>query len=92
MKLPKQWRHWCKISGLKPVSRPRKAWSWHTLEGCGYLWRVNCLHQFQVSLPYHDFDRWANSTACSLPLPQNKDQFMAAYFILWSQARKSEVE
>lgn len=88
MKLPKQWRHWCKMVGLRPVSRPRSAWSWYTLKGHGYFWRVNCIDQFQVSLHYRDFDRWANSTMCTLPLPENKAQFEEAYTYLLQQVNK----
>ena len=62
VKLPKQWRHWCKRMGLRPsgpTKHNRTKYAWLYLRGKGFVWRVNCLGHFQRGDTYSDFDRWA---------------------------------
>ena len=77
VKLPKQWRHWCKLMKLKPEGRGKYNLRHFALIGRGRRWRVNMYGQFQMSEPHETFDRWANSVDCSVyPLPNTKTEFI----------------
>lgn len=78
MKLPKQWRHWCKLAGLRPEGGHGQGnWRWVYLIGRGRRWRLNCYNQFQMSVPLKEFDRWANSVAAFYArCPQTEREFL----------------
>ena len=78
VKLPKQWRHWCKLAGLKPQWMPRTKDSKSNMVGKGRNWRVTCDNKFQVSEPLSVFDRWANSALGSIDLPTTEKDFLKA--------------
>lgn len=80
IKLPKQWKHWCKLMRLKPESRGRYLckYEYFALVGHGHRWRVNMHGQFQMSEPYEQFDRWANSVELSMPMPNTEWKFIKA--------------
>lgn len=78
-KLPKQWRHWCMLAGLRPVCRRgRSDYQWFYLVGRGYHWRVNCYAVFERGDDYASFDRWALCDIDEVPLPRSKTEFLAA--------------
>lgn len=59
-RIPKQWKHWCKLNGLKPYPRSsRKLSAWLYLQGHGHVWRVNRHDIFQRGDAIAEFDRWA---------------------------------
>ena len=78
IKLPKQWKYWCKKAGLKPIYPQRSRRPIYALIGHGYLWRVTASSRFERSCLQEDFDRWANSGGPTLPIPQTEAQFMSA--------------
>lgn len=78
MKLPKQWKRWCKIAGLKPIKYRRDKWSYYYLKGHERYWRINRHDMFQCGDTYHEFDRWANSEIRECPIPQSQQQFVDA--------------
>ena len=78
VKLPKQWKHWCKVNNLRP-HKP-KGWAsqthdWFYLKGQGRHWRVNCYSEFECGDTYAEFDRWAMCTIASTSLPQTQLEF-----------------
>lgn len=84
IKLPKQWKHWCTSSGLKPHASKqnswrRKTWSWFSLQGQGRYWRINCYGEFQCGDNYENFDRWALCKIYSVKsIPKTQKQFKEA--------------
>lgn len=67
----------CHAAGLHTASRhsDKRAWrSWMTLRGSGRRWRINVSGTFDMSCPNADFDRWANSTERTFPLPKTKTE------------------
>lgn len=90
VKLPKQWKHWCKKAGFKiqgyrygMESRwARRPWAWFYLEGKGYHWRVNCFAEFERGDTYEDFDRWARCIIDATRLPKTEAEFMEAVKLL----------
>jgi hypothetical protein len=81
MKVPKQWRHWCKKVGLKPTDR-----DWLYLIGRGRVWRLNGLYQFECSLK-KDFSRWAIADKESLPMPKTEREFLSSVKFLCEKLR-----
>jgi hypothetical protein len=86
LKLPKQWKHWCRTAGLRPEYRPNsKGAYWSSLNGAGRKWRIalrsadgsqsDCI--FQVGDTYDDFDRWALSRRISFEIPKTWAEFKA---------------
>jgi hypothetical protein len=78
IKLPKQWKHWFKQTGLRlngSSSENRHRWGKFYLKGKGRFWRVNCHGEFQSSESYETFDRWANSLHMTRPLPRSLTEF-----------------
>ena len=79
MKLPKQFRHWCMLHGLKPyVSYQYCRQSKHKylyLTAGEYYYRVNDMGKFQQSRPIADFNGWADSTQHTFDLPRTKEDF-----------------
>lgn len=73
--LPKQWKHWCADSHLKPHHH---AGGWMYLRGRGRFWRVNCWGDFQCGDTYADFDRWALCNIHEAPMPRTREQFREA--------------
>lgn len=77
VKLPKQWRHWCKLMKLKPESRGyRYRHCYYALIGRGRHWRINMYGEFQMSEKHETFDRWANSLEKTAPMPKTKYEFI----------------
>ncbi|MBI6725686.1 hypothetical protein YA0089_18950 [Pseudomonas viridiflava] len=70
-KLPKSWLHWMRESGIRPETR-RRWYSGYYLKGRGRHWRVDCNGQLEVSCPFDDFDRWANSGVAEVPVPTTR--------------------
>jgi hypothetical protein len=81
-KLPKQWKHWCADSKLKPHgTRGRdktKDHSWFYLKGHGRYWRLNCHNEFECGDTYEEFDRWALCTIEYTAMPKTRAEFRAA--------------
>lgn len=76
--MPKQWKHWCKMAGLRPNYAPsaRTHWGHYNLTGRGRVWRVNCIPEFECSCPTEHFDRWANSRGAQYPgIPTTEKEF-----------------
>ena len=94
IRLPKQWLHWAQTMGLKPMGRNmRGRWRGYYMIGRGRCWRVNDKGYFQVSCPFADFDRWANSFGAEVTwLPSSKTTFQAAVRLLLEQVRDQEVQ
>lgn len=87
-KLPKQWKDWCRRSGLSPMTtRFKGRWTWHYLKGHGRVWRVNCYVMFQCGDTLKDFDRWALCSIKETPIPQSKAEFKAVVKKLLEQQR-----
>jgi hypothetical protein len=73
--LPPGWQRMCKAVGLRPNAPHRRdAKCWMSLIGRGRLWRINANDMFDASCRRAYFDRWANSTAKSFPIPRNKTE------------------
>ncbi len=68
-KPPKQFKHWLTKLNLQYDDR----YNGTCIYGRGRNWRVNCYNEFQMSDPYEDFDRWANSVASTFEWPFKKD-------------------
>ena len=75
IKLPKQWRHWVKLAGLKP-ERIRGRGNLLYLVGNGRRWRVDMYGVLNKGETLDTFDRWANSTEDNFPLPKTRDEFL----------------
>jgi len=91
IKLPKQWKHWCKKAGLRPETTfrytdgLRRSGRWMSLNGQGRKWRIslrNTANQndcvFQAGETYEKFDRWARSRRTTFEIPQTWAEFKAA--------------
>ena len=93
VKLPKQWKDWCRKSGLRAVNSGFKLgrkYDYLNLKGKGRQWRVNCYGDFQCSDRYAEFDRWANSHIELDRIPQSLKEFRDTVRIL--SARHTELE
>lgn len=78
MKLPKQWKHWCRLANLRPTYSNRQVGSWTYLKGRGRMWRVDCNGFICCGDTYDRFDRWANSDAIvRAPMPRTEAEFLA---------------
>lgn len=74
-KLPKQWKHWCRLANLRPTYA---GGSWTYLKGRGRMWRVDCAGFLCCGDTYDRFDRWANSDAIvRAPMPKTEAEFLA---------------
>lgn len=83
IKLPKQWRHWCRLSNLRPEGgNTRRDSAWMSLNGRGRKWRItlrdvrnpyDCI--FQAGDRYEDFSRWALSNRMDFEIPQTYEEF-----------------
>jgi hypothetical protein len=81
IKLPKQWKHWCKKAKLRPESTghwARGKWAHLSVRGLGRRWRIDCYGNLCVSDAERHFDRWANSQVTSVPIPKTEAEFLAA--------------
>lgn len=85
IKLPKQWKHWCADSKLKPHSRTKSGYGWFYLTGHGYHWRLNCHNKFQIGDSYENFDRWALCDIYETDCPSTRAEFRAAVAKLLSE-------
>lgn len=78
IKLPKQWKYWCRKARLQPESKYGKHSGFY-LKGRNRRWRVNCEGTFECSCPSEHFDRWANSRGAEANLlPRTEIEFFAA--------------
>jgi hypothetical protein len=78
IKLPKQWRHWCRTNRLKAHCGgfpPRTIHHWYYLRGHGRYWRVTRDGKFQCGDTYADFDRWALCDIREAGIPTSLTQF-----------------
>jgi hypothetical protein len=87
IKLPKQWKHWCKLAKLRPASKrkPRSPYAYFYLRGHGRCWRVNCDGMLQCGDTYADFDRWALSDITEASLPGNLHNFVETVKLLLAE-------
>jgi hypothetical protein len=95
VKLPKQWKHWCKKAGLRPESTGRWArgrWSYMSLRGRGRRWGITCYNDLRVSEGNATFDRWANSEVALVPVPTTEATFMVAVKELYALAIAKDAE
>jgi hypothetical protein len=79
IKLPKQWRHWCRLANLRihdGSKWARRKHAWFYLKGRGRVWRVNCFGVLQRGDTYEDFDRWALCDIRELPMPKTQKEFL----------------
>jgi hypothetical protein len=93
VKLPKQWKDWCRKSGLRAVNsgfKMGRKYDYWCLKGKGRHWRVNCYGEFQCSERYAEFDRWANSHIELDRIPQSLKEFRDTVRIL--SARHTDLE
>lgn len=81
MKLPKQWKDWCRAARLKPRNKGRDkrglGSTWLYLHGHGREWRVNRYQELECGDTYDEFDRWALCHIASAPLPTSKVGFVS---------------
>lgn len=89
VKLPKQWRYWCKLANLRVEWRSKSAYSHFSLKGQGRRWRVNCYNQLSVSCDEKDFDRWALSWVADAEMPKTEAAFLATIADLKKQSIES---
>lgn len=90
VKLPKQWKHWCKKARIQPLESgrwSRDQYGYFYLHGCGRYWRVDCNAQLCVSDANRHFDRWANSEVTSAPMPKTEAEFLATVKELLHKSR-----
>ncbi len=82
IKLPKQWKHWCADSKLKPHGPKGKdstnEYNWFYLQGRGRYWRLNCHNEFECGDTYEKFDRWARCTIEHVTMPKTREEFRKA--------------
>ncbi|MHD0644080.1 hypothetical protein ACYPKM_00420 [Pseudomonas aeruginosa] len=80
--LPKQWKHWCRIAGLRVQYRKgrggRKKHTLFNLVGRGFVWRVTANHTFQRGDTITRFDRWALCAIEETRIPMTKAAFVDA--------------
>ena len=79
IKLPKQWKHWCRKMHLRPIMSDTYYYHqkhWFYLKGNGFCWRVNCNWEFERGDTNEEFDRWA---LCNIDkvdyIPQTFEEF-----------------
>lgn len=93
VKLPKQWKDWCKQCGLRATNSgfklgKFKKYDYFTLKGKGRHWRVNCYGELQCSERYENFDRWANSHQESESMPVSFVDFRnVVYTLMWRMGK-----
>ena len=94
VKLPKQWRDWCRSQNLKPMTRSLRGQAqhhWFYLKGHGRVWRVNCYAEFERGDTLQEFNRWALCDIVRQPLPKTKKEFCSAvHFALYGTRLKDE--
>ena len=75
--LPPGWQRMCKAVGLRPEGhRASRGTAWLHLIGCGRRWRINVNNKFQASDRHENFDRWANSTVATFPIPKTYTELL----------------
>jgi hypothetical protein len=72
---PKQFKHWCRKSGLRPQFSGRPKYNLFYLNGHGHHWRINCYNNLQIGDPFDTFDRWALCKIDEAPMPQSLSEF-----------------
>lgn len=88
IKLPKQWKHWCKKNNLRPHFGGRRQHDWFYLKGQGRVWRINSLGMLQCGDTYEDFDRWALCDIEEAPLPLTEKCFEVYVAVLITRKNK----
>jgi len=86
VKLPKQWKYWCRKYGLKPHvlwrrnSRyTRSTPAWFYLTGYDRVWRVNHNGLFQIGDLLTKFERWSLcNPIISVEIPKTEKEFELA--------------
>lgn len=78
IKLPKQWKHWCKKNNLRPHFGGRRQHDWFYLKGQGRVWRISNRGMVQCGDIYEEFDRWALCNIEESPLPTTEADFTEA--------------
>lgn len=76
--MPKQWKRWFKKAGLKSEYSSKLARNYGItyLKGHGRHWRLDDGGYLDMSEPFAEFDRWANSLEKSVPMDaQNEAEF-----------------
>ena len=79
MKLPKQWKDWCRAARLRPSSRYLdRRWpdAWMYLRGHWRLWRLDCNGKLQCGDTYENFDRWALCDIREADCPLTRAEFV----------------
>jgi len=78
IKLPKQWKHWCRAARLAPRDSGRRGqYAWMYLRGRGREWRLNDRGMLQCGDTYADFDRWALCDIREAGAPKSRAEFLA---------------
>lgn len=92
IKLPKQWKHWCKKAGLRPHGGGRRWYDWCYLKGHGRVWRINCHNKLQCGDTYEEFDRWALCDIEEGIFPTSESQlvFMVQELLLRKHTKQGE--
>ena len=79
IKLPKQFKHWVKSSGLSFHDSGRERYQKFNFKGRDRYWRIDCYGKLCCSCPAEHFDRWGNSRGAEYPtMPKTKAEFQLA--------------
>lgn len=85
-KRPKEFNHWLKLNGIKPVDRTDSGKYYFKDKERHY--RITCFGEFEASESFETFDRWANSRLVAHPrIPQSKQE-LDAFLALVQQAQE----
>ena len=74
-KIPKQWLHWCRTSGIRPSGSTYAGRRFYP-RGLGRMWRLNNLRAFECGPTYGEFDRWASCDRRTAPMPTSRAEFV----------------
>ena len=76
VKLPKQFKHWCRLTRMKPRDTNIKCkLRWYNLEDEDRFFQVNDTH-ISVSCRKENFDKMQNSTMLIFSIPKTKREFL----------------
>lgn len=73
-KVPKQFYHWLKRLGIKPVCKLRSIRKFYFKNNERYYRMYWDNQYFEVSEKFETFDRWANSSLGIYPTPQTFEE------------------
>jgi hypothetical protein len=94
-RLPKQWAHWIRSAHLRPTHGRKHRFKYSDMRGKGRYWRVvgiDGVAVLQMSEPYAQFDRWANSVEMGMPLPMTRDDLINTVSAMVDIAKQKEPE